>query len=128
MIPERQTPIEVFFFRADDGSVPAVDWYNRLPRKIRQKFRQRIERLQEIGLSMERPHSGYLRDGIRELRVRWQRVNYRMLYFVHEHRVGIVSHELTKERRVPEREINRAIQNREKYLQDPERYSQEIEL
>jgi hypothetical protein len=126
MIRERQ--IEVFFYREEDGSVPALAWYNRLSRKVRQKFRERIERLREVGLDMERPYSGYLRDGIRELRVRWQNVNYRMLYFVHEQRVGILSHGLTQADRVPPREIDRAIQNRNQYLQNPEQHSQEVDL
>ncbi|MCZ6678279.1 MAG: type II toxin-antitoxin system RelE/ParE family toxin [Candidatus Poribacteria bacterium] len=128
MTPENETEIEIVFFRDNDGSVPALDWYNQLPRKVRQKFRSRIERLREIGLRMDRPYSGYLRDSIRELRVRWQNVNYRMLYFVYHHTVGILSHGLTKERRVSPNEIERAKRNREKYLQNPERHSKEVHL
>ncbi len=127
MVPETTREIEVIFYREADGTVPARDWFSRLPEKIQDKFRARIERLSEVGLDMERPYSGYLRDGIRELRVRWQNVNYRMLYFVHQHTIAVLSHGLTKKKRVPPQEIDRAIQNRERYLQNPQQHSQEMD-
>ncbi len=127
MVPETTREIEVIFYREADGTVPARDWFSRLPEKIQDKFRARIERLSEVGLDMERPYSGYLRDGIRELRVRWQNVNYRKLYFVHQHTIAVLSHGLTKKKRVPPQEIDRAIQNRERYLQNPQQHSQEMD-
>lgn len=41
----------------------------------------KLGRLEELGHELRRPEADYLRDDIHELRVRFQSVNYRMLYF-----------------------------------------------
>ena len=58
-------------------------WFDQIPEKAQDKCRIKIERLQELGHELRRPEADYLRDGIYELRVRLQSVNYRMLYFFH---------------------------------------------
>jgi phage-related protein len=55
------------------------------------------------------PEADYLRDGIYELRVRVQRVNYRLLYFFHGDMAAVLSHGLVKEQRVPSGEIDRTL-------------------
>ena len=62
--------MKVVFYKEDDGRVPALDWFNSLPQKLQDKFRDRINRLKVVGHELDRPYAGYLRDGIRELRVR----------------------------------------------------------
>ena len=80
-----------------------------------------------VGHELDRPYAGYLRDGIRELRVRRGSVNYRLLYFFHRNIAAVLSHGLTKEKRVPPRQIDRAIERKKKFEQNPEQYIQEIE-
>lgn len=58
-----------------------VDWLRSLPPKVQDKCLVRLERLEEEGHDLRRPEADYLRDDIYELRVRFQSVNYRMLYF-----------------------------------------------
>jgi phage-related protein len=58
------------------------------------------------------PIADLLRDGIYELRVRAGRVNYRILYFFHGRNIAVVSHGITKEDRVPAKEIDLAIRRR----------------
>jgi phage-related protein len=74
-----ETP--VFFFKEDDDTVPLLDWLDGLPAKVQDKCRLRIERLGQLGHELRRPEADFLRDGIYELRVRHQSVNYRMLSF-----------------------------------------------
>ncbi len=64
-------------------SSPFLDWFDGLPPKAQDKCRVRIERLRELGHELRRPEADYLRDGIYELRVKHQGVNYRLLYFFH---------------------------------------------
>jgi phage-related protein len=73
------------------------------------------------------PQADFLRNGIYELRVRLQRVNYRMLYFFHGNVAAVLSHGLIKEKQVPDREIDRAVKFRRKYLEDPDRHTHEEE-
>src|SRR6202035_1326795 len=86
----------VVFYRDDDGSVPLVEWLDEQSKKARVKCRLKIDRLRELGHELRRPEGDYLRDGIYELRVRLQRVNYRILYFFYGTTAAVVSHGLAK--------------------------------
>lgn len=63
-----------------------------------------------------------LGDGINELRASSGRVNYRLLYFFHGRDIAIVAHGLTKERAVPKIDIERAVERKRRYEQEPERH------
>ena len=82
----------------------------------------KLERLEELGHELRRPEADFLRDGIYELRVRFQSVNYRMLYFFHGQAIAIVSHGLTKEDRVPDKEIELAIERKQLVVSNPGEY------
>lgn len=106
---------EVFFFREPkDNSVPLLEWLDGLPAKVQTKCTERIDRLGELGHELRRPEADFLRDGIYELRARHQSVHYRMLYFFAGKAVVVVSHGLTKERKVPPREIDLVIDRKKK--------------
>ncbi len=115
---------EVILFKEDDKSVPVVDWLKRLPKKPRAKCIAALSRLEELGHQLRRPEADYLRDDIYELRVRFQSVNYRMLYFFHGRTVAVVSHGCTKERAVPKREIDAAVKRKDRFEKNPKNHSQ----
>jgi phage-related protein len=81
-----------------------------------------------MGHELRRPHADYLRGGIHELRSRVGRVHYRVLYFFHGRDVALLAHGLTKKDAVPEADIERAIQRKERYERDAEahRHVEEI--
>ncbi len=103
---------ELFFFKDPDGSVPFSDWLDGLERKAVTKCVQRLELLTELGHELRRPIADLLRDGIYELRFRYQNVNYRVLYFFSGSNVVVVSHGITKEKRVPPKEIKKALERK----------------
>ncbi len=104
---------EVFFFREPKSdSVPLLEWLDKLPRKVKAKCTARIDRLGELGNELRRPEADFLRDGIYELRASYQGVHYRMLYFFAGRAVVVVSHGLTKQRGVPPREIDQAVERK----------------
>ena len=111
--------INVVFYKDDDGSVPVLEWLDSLPPKALDKCVVRIERLKELGHELRRPEADFLRDGIYELRVGLQHVNYRMLYFFHGRTGAVLAHGLVKEAEVPSQEINQAIQRKRKFQQNP---------
>jgi phage-related protein len=113
---------EVVFYQDDDGSVPLLDWLRSLPAKVQDKCTVRLERLEDGGHELRRPEADYLRDDIYELRVRFQNRNYRMLYFFYENKAAVVSHGLIKEKAVPPREIEKAIESKRKLMTDPVRH------
>lgn len=115
---------EVFFFREpQDDSVPLLQWLEALPTKVQAKCTVRIDRLGELGHELRRPEADFLRDGIYELRASHQGVHYRMLYFFAGKAVVVVSHGLMKEREVPAREIDRAIQRQRLVEADFEKFT-----
>jgi len=113
---------DVLIFAEDDGTAPLLGWLDTLSAKAQDKCIVRIERLQEFGHELRRPEADLLRDGIYELRMRLQSVNYRMLYFFHDKR-AVISHGLTKEKEVPEREIELALKRKHRFASDPDKHT-----
>ena len=114
----------VVFFCEEDGTVPLLAWFERLPRQAQDKCRVRIERLAELGHQLRRPEADYLRDGIYELRAKHSGVNYRILYFFHGRVATVLSHGFSKqEAKVPEREITLAADRRRRFEAAPKRHT-----
>jgi phage-related protein len=114
---------KVVFYKESDGSVPVLEWLGSLPPKALDKCTVRIERLEEMGHELRRPEADFLRDGIYELRVGLQHVNYRILYFFHGRTAAVISHGLVKEDEVPLKEIARAIERKRKFEQNPKAHT-----
>ena len=110
---------DVVLYREDDGSVPLRDWFLALPPKAAAKCLARLKRLEELGHELRRPEADFLRDGVYELRASYQGLHYRILYFFVGKQAVVVSHGLVKEREVPAKEIDRAIERRRKFERDP---------
>lgn len=113
------------YLYAEDGGSPVLDWLRRLdktnPRAVNACL-VKVRLLQGFGHQLRRPHADILRDGIYELRVASGGVNYRLLYFFHGKDIAIVAHGLTKEKRVPAADIERAIERRTRYERAPEEH------
>jgi len=77
---------EVYFYRDADGFLPLLKWLDELPGKVQLKCTARISRLAEMGNQLHRPEADYLRDGIFELRARYQGIHYRILLLFREGR------------------------------------------
>ncbi len=115
-------PQTMVVFYAEENAAPFLAWLDRLDAPVQDKLIARIELLETRGHELRRPHADTLRDGIHELRIALQRVNYRVLYFFHG-RVAVISHGITKEKAVPTREIELAVERRRRYAAAPERYT-----
>ena len=114
---------KVVFYKEADGSVPALKWLDSLQPKALDKCTVRIERLEEMGHELRRPEADFLRDGIYELRIGLQHVNYRILYFFHGRTAAVISHGLVKEDDVPPKEIARAIEKKRKFELNPKAHT-----
>ena len=114
---------EVVFYQEDDGDVPLLEWLDGLETKPREKCLARLARLEALGHELRRPEADYLRDEICELRAAYQGVQYRMLYFFSGKAFVVVSHGLVKEKKVPSKEIDRAVARKERFEADPEAHT-----
>ena len=114
---------EVYLYKNEAGELPLVQWLDKLPLKARLKCTERIGRLAELGNGLHRPEADFLRDGVYELRVGFQGVHYRILYFFAGQAVVVLSHGFTKESVVPNKEIERAIQRKKQIEADFNRHA-----
>lgn len=121
---------ELIFFQDEDGSVPVRDWLEELQKKNRRAFAKCVDKiglLSELGHELRRPHADMLREGVYELRGRSGNMNYRILYFFHGQNVAVLAHALTKEAKVPVKDIDRAIERKKAFEKDAERHSYQEE-
>ena len=116
---------DIVFYQDENGNVPVLDWMKQLAKKDTRAYKKcvwLIGQLEDRGCELARPHSGYLRDGVHELRARIGKVNYRVLYGFVADEIALLACGLTKEKRVPPNEIDRAVARIEEYKQDPQRF------
>lgn len=118
-------PCTILRYRDTDGAVPFDDWLAALAgrgkaRNVEAAVRlaAAVRRLAAEGHALRRPTSAPLRDGIHELRVELRRVNFRILYFFGGAGVAVLAHGCTKEGRVDDADIDRAVARRLAWLAD----------
>jgi phage-related protein len=76
--------------------------------------------LRQHGFELRRPYTDILRDEIHELRAHLGTVQYRILFFFHEHS-AVLSHGLVKKKAtVPDKEIDLAVVRKTKYRANPD--------
>jgi phage-related protein len=114
---------EVIFYQEENGEAPLMEWLDGLTAKAQDKCLARLKRLEDFGHELRRPEADYLRDGIYELRVSLQGVQYRMLHFFHGKSAAVVSHGIVKEQKVPPKEVDRAMQRKKKFMANPRRHT-----
>ena len=110
-------------FQSFDGAIPLVKWLDSLTTKAQDKCLARLKRLEDLGHELRRPEADYLRDGISELLVSLQGIQYRMLYFFYGKAAAVVSHGIIKEQQVPPKEIDRAVERKNKFTANPRRHT-----
>jgi len=119
---------QVVFFKEATGGAPVVEWLSELLHENKKAWancRARIEMLAEFGHELRRPAADILRDGLYELRAKQGHVQYRILYFFHGRNVAILAHALTKEDKVPDVDIERAIARKKVFVANPKAHTYE---
>lgn len=113
----------IVIYQDKTGKVPLLEWIDALPPKVQDKCTAAIEKLAEMGYELRRPNCDLLEHGIYELRVRYGNIHYRILYAFVGQQVVLLSHGLIKERRVPKKEIAKAIASRNNYAHNPKAHT-----
>jgi len=107
----------VEFYTTARGDCPIDDFLDDLNQKHRAKVEKFIGLLEEKGPNLPRPYADTLQGPIRELRVQFGNMQYRILYFFHE-RIVLLTHGMAKKTGpVPQEEIERAKRYRSDWLE-----------
>ena len=108
---------QVLYYTDENGKCDIDEFLSSLKMKHRAKAIAWIDKLEEMGNQLHRPYSDYLRDGIYELRLTISSDRIRILYFFMVNHQIILSHAFRKQsKRVPEKEINKALKRKNEYL------------
>ncbi|MFC1521864.1 type II toxin-antitoxin system RelE/ParE family toxin [Elusimicrobiota bacterium] len=107
---------EIIFYTTSQGDCPAREFLDELPKKPRAKILKHIAYLEQYGPDLPRPYADTLRDKIRELRVPYGRLQWRLLYFFDGKRAILTQGFLKKTSAVAEEEIQRALRRMKDWI------------
>ena len=85
------------FFRDEHGRRPVVDWLDALAPEVRGRVLARIDLLAEHGPTLDFPYTSQIEARLREIRLRFGKTRYRVLYFFDDSRTGILLHAFAKD-------------------------------
>ena len=109
---------DVEFYSDKDGNCEIAEWIMKLKVSQRDKVLAWIDKLQEMGPLLPRPYADLLHDGIHELRMKVSGNQVRILYFFVFQNTIVMTHPFYKNvSKVPEKEITKAIQLRDEYIE-----------
>lgn len=117
---------DIIIYQNEDGSVPLVKWLKKQPQKVQDKCIAMIDMLAADGYKLRRPYADYIDNGIYELRPTVKRVQYRILYCFVGKNVVLLTDGLVKTDKIPRVEIKRAIEYRNRFIQDPSLHGYEM--
>ena len=101
---------EVVFFKTESGAVPAQEFLDNLPIKLREKTLRGLVLLQELGPQLRGEETEYIRDGLFELRTKFGSDITRVFYFFFVGQKVVVTNGFVKKsQKTPRREIERAL-------------------
>lgn len=103
----------IVLYPDEKGYRQAEELIKLLQPKVSAKFIKTFKLLSDEGPNLKRPHADYLKEGIRELRVKFSPNEYRALYFFTGINKIVITHIFVKKTdHIPEEEINKAIKIR----------------
>lgn len=108
---------KIKFYPTHRGDYPIRDFIEQLDKKSRAKIWRHIALLEEHGPNLLRPYADYVRGKIRELRIKIQAGNVRILYFFFLKGNIVLLHACKKKTpELPEGEIEQAKRNMEDFI------------
>jgi len=117
---------KVIIYKTEKGRVPVLNWLKRQNQEVQNKGVDLAKRLKNEGQNLKMPYAKILRDGIHELRINVQEVQYRILYSFVGKAIVLLTNGTQKEKEVPPEEINKALNFKKKYLANPKKHTHEI--
>jgi phage-related protein len=94
------------YYRSPKGNEPVADFIDSLPLRVQPKVLRAIEILSDYGVLLKEPYTRQVRGKIRELRIKDDTGNIRVLYFTFTGKRFVLLHAFIKKTaKTPESEI-----------------------
>lgn len=84
------------YFLSDNGRSPVKDFIESLDAKSQARIARDLDLLEEFGIKLGMPYARYLEKDLWELRIRYERNRYRIIYFLATGRIFIMLHGFSK--------------------------------
>lgn len=108
---------KVEFYRFPNGNSPVLDWFRSQDPKVKAKFSQIFDLLQEQGTSVGKPYVAPLENKLYEIRIEQDTNIYRTVYFAYTDRRFIMLHGFQKKtQKTPKKELNLAQERMKAFL------------
>ena len=88
---------QIEFYEERSGGRTVQTWLDGLPEEVRGRVLARIDLLADHGPALDHPYTSQIEGKLREIRLRFGKTRYRVLYFFNEERVGVLLHGFTKD-------------------------------
>lgn len=85
------------FYRDAASHEPVKEWLEKLPDEVRGRVMARIDLLAQHGPTLDFPYTSQIEGRLREMRMRFGKTRYRVLYFFNDARTGILLHGFAKD-------------------------------
>jgi len=109
---------KIVYYESAEGTCPVEKFIDSRKINNRAKIFSLLSLLEEKGPNLPRPYADLLKEGIHELRVKLSGDQIRFLYFFCYKNFIILTHAFKKKsKKVPEKEIKKAIMLRDDFLQ-----------
>lgn len=116
----------VEFYAFANGEVPALDWLLQQNPKVQANYSTKFGLLQEFGLKLHEPHVKTLGPKIFELRIRCEKICYRMLFSPVPSRRFIMLHAFVKKsQKTPRSDIQIAEKRLADFKESEKSYAKE---
>ena len=114
---------QVRFYEDDQGEIPLLDYLEKVNEKEITKILNYIEVLRSNNGYLDEPYAKHVRGKIRELRVDFSANRHRIFYFTFIKQTIVLLHAfLKKTEKTPVQEIEKAENNLENVINNPQRY------
>ncbi|MFC1956947.1 type II toxin-antitoxin system RelE/ParE family toxin [Chloroflexota bacterium] len=108
---------EIEYYQTQKGRFPAAEFIDSLDVKSKAKIARTLDLLEQFGIELGMPYAKYLEEQLWELRTRYGKNRYRILYFLASGQAFVLLHGLTKKSGpIPRKDIEIAKTRRSDYL------------
>ena len=105
----------IIFYEKENGSVPVMEFLNKLTEKHHAKALRDIDVLEKYGTSLTEPHVKHIKGKLWELRIKSASDISRIFYFTHVGKNIVLLHGFVKK---TQKTPNREIETANNYLED----------